>query len=67
MQMAGFVAREYQSGGEALLGFAAVFHDGADRTHIRLDDDAAGNATAFRHLLDHQDCIEIAGTATAII
>src|SRR5580693_4527324 len=63
----GFVAGEHQFGGEALLRFAAVFHDGAYSTHIRLDDDAARNAAACRLLLDHQYCIEVAGTAAAVI
>jgi len=32
-----------------------------------LVNDAPGYATAFRHLLDNQDCVEITATATAIV
>ena len=40
MQIAG-LSPASTSGGEPLLRFAAVFHDGRDRAHVGLDDDAA--------------------------
>ena len=60
------VARQHEIGGEPLLRFAAVCHDRADRAHVGLDDDAAGDAAAFRHLLDDQDGVEIARPLPAI-
>jgi hypothetical protein len=67
MQMAGLSPARTSPAASRFWGSLPYFHDGADGPHIRLDDDAPGYATAFRHLLDNQDCIEITATATAII
>src|SRR5205823_2365845 len=52
--------------GEALLRLRAVFHDRADRTHVRLDDNAAADAASLCDLLDHENRVEIAEAAAAI-
>ncbi len=60
------VAGQDQLGGEPLLRLAAVFHDCADRAHIGLDGDAAGDAATFGHLFDHQYGIEITRALPAV-
>src|SRR5690348_7637182 len=62
----GLVTGEHEIRGEPLLRIAAVFHDGANRAHVGLNDDTAGSAAPFRHLLDDEDCIEVAGPYPAI-
>ena len=62
----GLVAGEHQPGAEPLLGLRAVVHQGGDRTHVRLDHDAAGDAAHLRHLVDDQRRVEEAPPPAAV-
>src|SRR6185312_12026190 len=63
----GLVAGEDERRRLALLRLAAVAHDRADRAHIRLDDDAAGDAAGARHRLDYQHGVEDREAGPAIV
>ena len=62
----GLVAGEHQLGAEPLLRLGAVVHEGRDRPHVRLDDDAAGDAARLRHLVDHERHVEEAPSLAAV-
>ncbi len=61
------VAIQHQACSKALLGLAAVLHDGRDRAHVGFHRDAAGDTTDTRHLLDDDRRVEKVAAGAAVL